>query len=71
MSKSKCMNINIAGFRKTSLIDYPDHIATVIFTQGCNCRCPYCHNPGQCYSYCLPWPPPECPPAPYWMCDWP
>ena len=46
MSKSKCMNINIAGFRKTSLIDYPDHIATVIFTQGCNCRCPYCHNPG-------------------------
>ena len=40
------MDINIAGFRKTSLIDYPDNISTVLFTQGCNCKCPYCHNPG-------------------------
>lgn len=36
--------MKIAGFRKTSLIDYPDHISTIIFTQGCNFRCPYCHN---------------------------
>ncbi len=37
--------MKIAGLQKTSLIDYPDQIATVIFTQGCNLRCPYCHNP--------------------------
>ena len=35
----------IAGLIKTSLLDYPEKIATVVFTQGCNFRCPYCHNP--------------------------
>lgn len=35
----------IAGLQKVSLIDYPNTIAAVIFTQGCNFRCPYCHNP--------------------------
>jgi pyruvate formate lyase activating enzyme len=29
---------------RTSLIDYPEHIATVLFTGGCNFRCPSCHN---------------------------
>ena len=38
-------NIKISGIQKTSLIDYPDNIATVLFTQGCNMNCPYCHNP--------------------------
>lgn len=37
--------MKIAGFRKTSLIDYSGNIAAVVFTQGCNFRCPYCHNP--------------------------
>lgn len=37
--------MKIAGVQKTSLIDYPENIAIVIFTQGCNMRCPYCHNP--------------------------
>lgn len=32
------------GWIKTSLIDYPDHIATVLFTGGCDLRCPFCHN---------------------------
>jgi len=32
------------GLQKTSLIDFPDRIATVLFTSGCNLRCPYCHN---------------------------
>ncbi|OCL25466.1 anaerobic ribonucleoside-triphosphate reductase activating protein [Orenia metallireducens] len=36
--------MKIAGLQRTSLIDYPEHIATVVFTQGCNYRCPYCHN---------------------------
>jgi pyruvate formate lyase activating enzyme len=35
----------IGGIQKTSLIDYPEKISAIIFTQGCNFRCPYCHNP--------------------------
>jgi len=34
----------IAGFQKTTLLDFPGKIATTIFTGGCNFRCPYCHN---------------------------
>lgn len=37
--------IKIGGFVKQSLMDYPGKIAAVIFTQGCNFRCGYCHNP--------------------------
>lgn len=36
--------MRIGGFLKNSLIDYPGKIAAVVFTQGCNWRCPYCHN---------------------------
>jgi len=35
----------IGGFQKFSLIDYPAKICAIVFTQGCNFRCPYCHNP--------------------------
>ncbi len=34
----------IQGFSKTSLLDYPGHIAADVFTAGCNFRCPFCHN---------------------------
>ena len=37
--------MQIGGFVKQSLIDYPGKIAAVVFTQGCNFRCGYCHNP--------------------------
>ncbi len=37
--------MNIRGLFKTSLIDYPGKICSVIFTGGCNLRCGYCHNP--------------------------
>jgi pyruvate formate lyase activating enzyme len=37
--------MDIGGLQKFSLIDYPDKICAIIFTQGCNFRCPYCHNP--------------------------
>ncbi len=37
--------MRIGGLQKFSLIDYPGKIACIIFTQGCNFRCGYCHNP--------------------------
>lgn len=36
--------MKFSGIQKTSLIDFPDRIATVLFTPGCNLRCPFCHN---------------------------
>lgn len=35
----------IAGFQKLTLLDYPGHLAAIVFTQGCNFYCGYCHNP--------------------------
>lgn len=32
------------GLHKTSLVDYPGHVTSVVFTAGCLLRCPYCHN---------------------------
>ena len=37
--------MKIGGLQKTSLIDFPDRVAAVVFLQGCNFRCPFCHNP--------------------------
>lgn len=37
--------MQIAGIQKLSLVDYPRHLAAVIFLQGCNFRCGYCQNP--------------------------
>lgn len=37
--------MRIGGLLKFSLIDFPGKVAGVIFTQGCNYRCPFCHNP--------------------------
>lgn len=34
----------IAGFQKTSFVDYPGKIAAVVFTPYCTMRCTYCHN---------------------------
>lgn len=33
------------GLQKLSLSDFPGRIAAIVFTRGCNFRCPYCHNP--------------------------
>jgi pyruvate formate lyase activating enzyme len=34
----------IAGMQSTTLVDYPDRVASILFCQGCDMRCPYCHN---------------------------
>lgn len=36
--------MRVGGLQKLSLLDYPGIPSAVIFTQGCNYRCPYCHN---------------------------
>lgn len=36
--------MELKGWVRTSLLDYPEHIACVLFTGGCNLRCPPCHN---------------------------
>lgn len=37
--------MKIGSLQKTSLIEFPGLISCIIFTQGCNFLCPYCHNP--------------------------
>lgn len=37
--------MKIGGLQYCSLIDYPGKISAIVFTMGCNFRCPYCHNP--------------------------
>ena len=34
----------ISGFQKLALLDYPNKLACIVFTQGCNFKCAYCQN---------------------------
>lgn len=36
--------MKFSGLQKTSLIDFPGKISSILFTPGCNLRCPYCQN---------------------------
>lgn len=36
--------MKLYGLNKTTLLDYPEHVACTVFTGGCNFRCPFCHN---------------------------
>jgi pyruvate formate lyase activating enzyme len=36
--------VNVKGFLKSSLIDFPEEICSVLFVEGCNLRCRFCHN---------------------------
>lgn len=38
--------MKISGFQKLTLLDYPELMACIVFTHGCNFRCPFCHNGG-------------------------
>ena len=37
--------MKFGGLEKFTLIDYPGKVACMVYTIGCNFRCPYCHNP--------------------------
>ncbi|MCK5845562.1 MAG: anaerobic ribonucleoside-triphosphate reductase activating protein [Victivallales bacterium] len=37
--------MNFRGILKFSLVDYPGKLSCILFTGGCNFRCPYCQNP--------------------------
>ena len=49
--------LQVGGFVPFSTVDYPGHLAAVVFCQGCVWRCRYCHNPhlqpfdGGCWSW--------------------
>ena len=43
--------MKIGGLLKFTLIDFPGRPAAVVFTQGCNFRCRYCHNPELVYPH--------------------
>lgn len=43
--------MQISGFTKTTLLDYPGHLAATVFLGGCNFNCPYCHNSQLISSY--------------------
>ena len=36
--------MKISGLQKMTLLDYPGKVACTVFLQGCNFRCPFCHN---------------------------
>jgi pyruvate formate lyase activating enzyme len=36
--------MHIKGLIKNSLVDFPGHVAAVVFAGGCNFRCPFCQN---------------------------
>ena len=38
------IRLPIAGLTQMTTLDYPDHLACVVFLQGCPLRCGYCHN---------------------------
>lgn len=36
--------VNIQGYQKMTLLDYPGRVAATVFCGGCDLRCPFCHN---------------------------
>lgn len=38
-------DFGVIGWQKSSFVDFPGTVSTVLFFRGCNLRCPYCHNP--------------------------
>lgn len=36
--------MEFGGFQKLTVLDFPGQVACIVFTKGCNFRCPFCHN---------------------------
>lgn len=36
--------MHISGLQKLTLLDFPGHLAAIVFLGGCNFRCPFCQN---------------------------
>ena len=47
--------MEFGGFQKLTVLDFPGQVACIVFTKGCNFRCPFCHNSllveGKCETY--------------------
>ncbi|MDR2315179.1 MAG: anaerobic ribonucleoside-triphosphate reductase activating protein [Pseudomonas sp.] len=43
--KHQASALRIGGLQPLTTLDYPNHLACVVFCQGCAWRCRYCHNP--------------------------
>lgn len=41
---SEVFSLNIRGFYKSTMIDFPEILSSAVFTGGCNFNCPFCHN---------------------------
>jgi len=38
------LKLRIGGVQDTSTVDWRSHVVSLIYTAGCNFRCPFCHN---------------------------
>ncbi|QJQ94858.1 MULTISPECIES: anaerobic ribonucleoside-triphosphate reductase activating protein [Halomonadaceae] len=45
MPPHRDIRLPVAGLTPMTTLDFPGHLACVVFTQGCPLRCGYCHNP--------------------------
>ncbi len=37
--------MKLSAIQRFTMLDYPDKVACIAFTPGCNMRCGFCHNP--------------------------
>lgn len=44
------MKLKLGGLQETSLLDYPGKICAIVWTVGCNFRCPFCYNTNMVYG---------------------
>lgn len=40
----KIMNKEFCGMEKLSVVDFDNKVSCTLFTNGCNFKCPFCHN---------------------------